>query len=142
VLHDILKGFATSKYGKDALNALKNEGIGDALAIQVIEIATEATGSAMREAAHRHPNLKVLDLAAGHSTHSLVEQVIVGLLRGEEIPGAFGDESSAMVGKQIAQKTRAQMHVDAPQAQQIASTLTPFIVHYVHYMLWTAPDSG
>lgn len=138
---ELLKEFASSEHGQNALGALQ-QNFPSLNAQQIMAAAVPAAAQAMHKvtAGQEQPHVGLFNLLGGHAGKSFLAGAVAGLLRGDGIMGSLKDGVMGTLGGHIAEYLAQETGLDPAMASQVAALLTPFITHYAHDKLSTHPD--
>ncbi len=138
---ELLKEFASSEHGQNALGALQQK-FPDLDSQQIMDSAVPAAAQAMHKvtAGHAQPHVGLFNMLGGHAGRSFLAGAVAGLIRGDGIMGSLKDGVMGTLGGHVAEYLAQETGLDPQVASEVAALLTPFITHYAHDKLSTHPD--
>jgi hypothetical protein len=144
MFQELLSGFLSSEHGANALGALQKQGYSGDDAQNLLTTALPHAATAMHEqtASHADPAAGMFSLFGGHAGRDFLLGAVAGLMRGDGFTAALGDGAMGAIGGRIAEGLASSLGLDPSVAAGLASTITPFIVHYAHDHLSKHPSNG
>lgn len=117
--------FASSSHGRDAMDALAQQGIVGQDAENVIQHAAAAGH------AHVEEHAQSTGILGAHPGRSFFAAFAAGLIKGDGVFGSIADGAEGMISGRIAEAIATKAGLDSSMASTAAAAVTPFLVSFL-----------
>jgi hypothetical protein len=123
--HASINEFTASAHGRDAMDALAQNGIVGQDAENVIQHAAAAAH------AHVEDHAQSSGILGAHPGRSFFAAFAAGLLKGDGVFGSIADGAEGVVSGRIAEAIANKAGIDPSLASTAAAAVTPFLVTFL-----------
>jgi hypothetical protein len=120
-----ISDFTSSSHGRDAMDALAQNGIVGQDAENVIQHAAAAAH------AHVEEHAQSTGILGAHPGKSFFAAFAAGLLKGDGVFGSIADGAEGVISGRIAEAIATKAGLDSSMASTAAAAVTPFLVSFL-----------